>query len=126
MKFPSDPEVLSRIGIRYYEGKQWNRAMSRSSASFRLKPSFTAAVYLGLTNEATGRFDDAESYYRAAGSLSIDAHAAARARPSPRRPRPEPAPLRSAPGDRPGIDPHRDRTGARHHRRDALGLCRLR
>ena len=69
-KFPDDPEVLSRIGIRYYEGKQWTLAQGALDASFRIKPSFTAAVYLGLTNEATGRFGDAEGFYRAAGSLS--------------------------------------------------------
>ena len=69
-KFPNDPEVLSRIGIRYYEGKQWSRAQQTLTQSFQVKPSFVAAVYLGLTNEATGHFEDAEGYYRAAGSLS--------------------------------------------------------
>ena len=69
-KFPDDPEVLNRIGIRYYEGKQWTLAQGALDASFRIKPTFTAAVYLGLTNEATGRFGDAEGFYRSAGSLS--------------------------------------------------------
>jgi TolB-like protein len=70
-KFPNDVEVLNRVGIRYYEGKQWNRAQETLRSSFEQKPSFVAAVYLGLTNEATGRFEDAEGYYRAAGSLSM-------------------------------------------------------
>jgi TolB-like protein len=69
-KFPNDHEVLNRIGIRYYEGKQWSRAQETLTASFQVKPSFVAAVYLGLTNEATGHFEDAEGYYRSAGSLS--------------------------------------------------------
>jgi TolB-like protein len=69
-KFPRDPEVLNRIGIRYYEGKHWSRAQQALTESFQVKPSFVAAVYLGLTNEATGHFEDAEGYYRAAGSLS--------------------------------------------------------
>lgn len=69
-KFPADPEVLNRIGIRYYEGKQWVRAHETLSSAFQLKPSFVSAVYLGLTSEATGRFEDAEGYYRAASSLS--------------------------------------------------------
>src|SRR5262245_49782153 len=69
-RFPRDPEVLNRIGIRYYEGKQWARAHETLTASLQAKPSFVAAVYLGLTSEATGHFEDAEGYYRAAGSLS--------------------------------------------------------
>jgi TolB-like protein len=69
-KFPRDPEVLNRIGVRYYEGKHWSRAQQTLTESFQVKPSFVAAVYLGLTNEATGHFEDAEGYYRAAGSLS--------------------------------------------------------
>ena len=69
-KFPDDPEVLTRIGIRYYEGKQWSRAQQTLSSSFQVKPTFTTAVYLGLTSEATSRFEDAAGYYRAAGSLS--------------------------------------------------------
>ncbi|HKP29480.1 MAG TPA: CsgG/HfaB family protein [Gemmatimonadales bacterium] len=69
-KFPNDHEVLNRIGIRFYEGQDWSRAQQTLTESFQVKPSFVAAVYLGLTNEATGHFDDAEGYYRAAGSLS--------------------------------------------------------
>jgi TolB-like protein len=69
-RFPNDPEVLTRIGIRYFEAKQWGRAKDALAASLRIKPGFTSAVYLGLANEATGHFEDAEGYYRAAGSLS--------------------------------------------------------
>ena len=69
-KFPDDPEVLTRIGIRYYEGKQWSRAQQTLSSSFQVKQTFTTAVYLGLTSEATFRYEDAAGYYRAAGSLS--------------------------------------------------------
>ena len=69
-KFPYDVEVQNRIGIRYYEAKEWNRAELTLLESFKVKPSFVAAVYLGLTNEATGHFADAEGYYRAANSLS--------------------------------------------------------
>jgi TolB-like protein len=70
VKFPDDPEVLTRIGIRYYEGKQWSRADQTLNSSFRVKPTFTTAVYLGLTSEATFRYEDAAGYYRAAGTLS--------------------------------------------------------
>lgn len=69
-RFPEDPEVLNRIGIRYYDARQWSRALDVLGTSFRIKPSFTSAVYLGLSNEATGLFGDAEGYYRAAGSLA--------------------------------------------------------
>lgn len=69
-KFSQDHEVLNRIGVRFYEGKQWSRAQQTLTESFQVKPSFVAAVYLGLTSEATGNFEDAEGYYRAAGSLS--------------------------------------------------------
>lgn len=70
-KFSDDPEVLNRIGIRYYEGKEWSRALETLSISFQLRHSFTAAVYLGLSNEATGHFDHAEAYYRAAAPLTL-------------------------------------------------------
>jgi TolB-like protein len=70
LKFPDDPEVLTRIGIRYYEGKQWNHAEQALSSAFRARPTFTTAVYLGLTSEATFRFEDAAGYYRAAGTLT--------------------------------------------------------
>lgn len=70
-KFAQDAEVLTRIGIRYYEGKDWERARDVLSASFLVKPGYTTAVYLGLTNEASGRFEDAAGYYRSAGSLAL-------------------------------------------------------
>ena len=69
-RFPDDPEVLTRIGIRYFEAKQWTPAKQNLDKAFRLKPSFTSAVYLGLASEATGYFADAERYYRSAGTLS--------------------------------------------------------
>jgi TolB-like protein len=70
-KFAQDPEVLTRIGIRFYEFHQYDRARDVLNAALTLRPSFTAAVYVGLTNEAEGRFDEAEASYRTAGSMLI-------------------------------------------------------
>jgi len=41
------------------------------TTALRIQPSFTAAVYLGLTEEAVGRYDEAERNYRIAESLTI-------------------------------------------------------
>lgn len=71
IRFPDDYEVLTRVGIGFYDAKAYDRARDVLTAALRLQPSFTAAVYLGLTEEALGRFDEAERNYRIAGTLTI-------------------------------------------------------
>jgi TolB-like protein len=70
-RFPDDHEVLTRVGIRFYDAHAYDRARDALTAALRAQPSFTAAVYLGLIEEALGRFDEAERNYRIAESLSI-------------------------------------------------------
>lgn len=68
---PRDPEVLTRIGVRYYQGGMHALAREALTAAYGIRPSFTAAVYLGLSHEAEGHLDEAEASYRAAGSLRM-------------------------------------------------------
>lgn len=70
-RYAQDPEVLTRIGIRFYEGQAYQRASDVLAAALVLRPAFTTAVYHGLSQEALGRFDLAERSYRTAGSLEI-------------------------------------------------------
>ena len=70
-QFANNTDVLNRIGIRYYEAREYERARDVLTASVNVKATFTSVVYLGLTNEATGRFEDAAGYYRTAASLGV-------------------------------------------------------
>jgi hypothetical protein len=49
---PNDASVLTRLGIAYYDAKEYGNARDvlRSVLALENKP-FTAAVYLGLSNE---------------------------------------------------------------------------
>ncbi|HEX9895809.1 MAG TPA: CsgG/HfaB family protein [Gemmatimonadales bacterium] len=67
-RFAGDADVLTRIGVRFYEGQEYPRALDVLTAAMALRPTFTTAVYLGLTHEAVGHLDSAEVSYRAAGS----------------------------------------------------------
>ena len=70
-RYAQDPEVLTRIGIRFYEGGDYLRASDVLATALVLRPAFTTAVYHGLSQEALGRFDEAERSYRTASSLPI-------------------------------------------------------
>jgi TolB-like protein len=70
-RFAEDPEVLTRIGIRFYEGQDYQRASDVLGAALTLRPAFTTAVYQGLSQEALGQFAEAEQSYRTAGSVRI-------------------------------------------------------
>jgi TolB-like protein len=70
-RFAADPEMLTRIGIRYYEGRLYRRARDVLRTSLILEPGFSAAVYLGLAEEALGAFGEAEQAYRSAGAMPI-------------------------------------------------------
>jgi hypothetical protein len=70
-RYAQDPEVLTRIGIRFYEGQAYQRASDVLAAALVLLPAFTTAVYHGLSQEALCRFGEAERSYHIAGSLEI-------------------------------------------------------
>lgn len=70
-KFAENGDVLTRIGIRFYELKEFDRAADVLTAAHGISPSFTSAVYLGLTHEAVGHLDSAETSYRTASSLPM-------------------------------------------------------
>jgi TolB-like protein len=66
-----DPDVLTRIGIRFYQGKAYQRAVDVLAAALQLRPAFNTAVYLGLSQEALGQFGPAERSYRQAGAGQV-------------------------------------------------------
>lgn len=66
-----DGEALTRIGVRFYQAEQWVRARDVLTTALALRPSFAAAVYLGLAQERLDQFDQAETSYRVAGTLTL-------------------------------------------------------
>jgi len=67
-----DADALTRVGIRYYQAGAIERAEDALAAALQVRPSFTAAIYLGRAQEARGRLPEAESSYRAAGRFSLN------------------------------------------------------
>lgn len=66
---PTDAGLLSRLGIAYYNNRQYDRARDALRASLALRrPNFPARVYLGLCYEQLGRLDSARVSYTAAGA----------------------------------------------------------
>ncbi len=70
-RFPHDADVMTRVGIRYYQADEFTRARDVLTVALGLRPSFTTAVYLGLAFEGRGQFEEAETSYRMAGTLSL-------------------------------------------------------
>jgi len=66
-----DADALTRVGIRYFEAGAMERAEDALAAALQLRPSYTAAVYLGRAQEARGRLTEAEVSYRAAGNFPL-------------------------------------------------------
>lgn len=65
-----DADALTRVGLRYFQAGEMERAEAVLAAAFQVRPGFTAAIYLGRAQEARGRLTEAESSYQAAGQLS--------------------------------------------------------
>lgn len=68
---PNDPALLTRLGIAYYDAKDY--AKSRDvlrSASVIESRSFPAAVYLALSYEELGALDSARASYTRASTLT--------------------------------------------------------
>jgi TolB-like protein len=68
---PDDASVLTRLGIAYYDAKDYGgaRDVLRSTAVLDSK-SFAGAVYLGLAYEELGSLDSARASYQRAATLS--------------------------------------------------------
>jgi TolB-like protein len=68
---PNDPGVLTRLGIAYYDAKDYSKSRDvlRSAAVIESR-SFPAAVYLGLAYEELGVLDSARASYNRASGLT--------------------------------------------------------
>ena len=67
-----DPDALTAIGIAFYEARAYTRARDVFLAVLALEPkSFTAAVELGLSQEALGDLDAALTAYQRADALKV-------------------------------------------------------
>src|SRR5262245_11623526 len=67
-----DPDALTAIGIAFYEARAFARARDVFLAVLALEPkSFTAAVELGLSQEALGDLDAALAAYQRADALKV-------------------------------------------------------
>ena len=65
-----DADALTRVGLRYFQAGEMERAEDVLAAAFKIRPGFTTAIYLGRAQEARGRLTEAESSYQAASRLS--------------------------------------------------------
>jgi TolB-like protein len=68
---PNDASVLTRLGIAYYDARDFARARDvlRSAAALDTR-TFAGVVYLGLTYEELGVLDSARASYTQAASLT--------------------------------------------------------
>lgn len=71
-RHPNDPDALTDVGVAFYQAKAYERARDVLTAVLVLRPdAFRAAVQLGLTYEALGRYDDATAAYRRAQAMKV-------------------------------------------------------
>jgi TolB-like protein len=71
---PRDAGLLTRLGIAYYDAKQYGRARDvLNSALVITNQNFPAHVYLGLSYEELGKLDSARASYNTAIGLAHDA-----------------------------------------------------
>lgn len=73
-----DPDALTRIGIRFYQAREYARARDVLAAVLVLRggtggqgSAFNAAVHLGLAEEALGDYDAALVAYRRAQTMRV-------------------------------------------------------
>lgn len=70
---PSDAELMTRLGVAYFEANQFERARDVLRSSLVINPShFPTHVYLGLTYEQLAVFDSARAELVAARGLARD------------------------------------------------------
>jgi TolB-like protein len=71
---PRDAGLLTRLGIAYYDAKQYDRARDvLRSALVITDQNYAAHVYLGLTYEELAKFDSARVAYGTASAQARDA-----------------------------------------------------
>lgn len=69
---PNDASVLTRLGIAYYDAKDYRKAADALRATLVIEPaSYAAAVYLGLSYEELGNLDSARTSYNRASAMRI-------------------------------------------------------
>lgn len=69
---PNDASVLTRLGIAYYDAKDFTKARDALRATLVVEPtSYAAAVYLGLSYEELGNLDSARVSYDRAAAMHI-------------------------------------------------------
>ena len=66
--------LATKLGIAYYDNKQFSRARDVLQSAVALgERNYTARVYLGLTHEELGQLDSARAQYTTASGLTSDA-----------------------------------------------------
>ncbi len=67
---PRDADVLTDVGVAFYQAKSYTRARDVLLTALALRPDgFRAAAHLGLSYEGLGRFDEALAAYRRAQGM---------------------------------------------------------
>jgi TolB-like protein len=70
---PRDAGLATRVGIAYYEAKQYDRARDVLQSALVLgEQNYPARVYLGLTYEELGQLDSARAQYTKAATQTSD------------------------------------------------------
>jgi len=68
---PTDPELMTRLGVAYYEARNYDRARDVLQSSVALdQNSYSTLVFLGLTYEELGQLDSARTSYNKASALT--------------------------------------------------------
>jgi tetratricopeptide (TPR) repeat protein len=68
---PTDPELMTRLGVAYYEARSYDRARDVLQSSLALdKSNYSTLVYLGLTYEELGQLDSARASYNKASAFT--------------------------------------------------------
>jgi TolB-like protein len=68
---PRDADLATRVGIAYYEAKDYTRARDVLLAALALnKSDYPARIYLGLSQEELGQLDSARVSYTAAAAIA--------------------------------------------------------
>jgi TolB-like protein len=71
---PRDAGLLTRLGIAYYDAKQYGRSRDVLNSALTItRQNYAAHVYLGLAYEELARFDSARVAYTAAAAQARDA-----------------------------------------------------
>ena len=68
---PSDAALMTRVGIAYYDAKEYGRARDVLNGALAIsRQNYAGNVYLGLALEELGQFDSARVAYRTASAVA--------------------------------------------------------